>query len=289
MITPEYKAPESLEDALAVKEQYGSDARVLAGGTDLILRLRDRILEPRLLLDLRRVSLTALTYLPGEIRLGAYVTLGQIMASAEATTALPAMASAGRAFAGPPIRNLATVGGNIVNASPAADLVPPLLAYDASVVLLSSTARRIVPLMRFFTGPGQTVMKPDEILAEIRVPLPPRDTASSFAKLGQRRSMAISVVNLSTRLTLDSAQRVSDARIVLGSVAPTAIRAQRAEAMLIGEKLSDELIGEAAAAASSDTSPICDVRGSRDYRKRMTAVLVRRALIAARNELEGVV
>jgi carbon-monoxide dehydrogenase medium subunit len=288
MITPEFRAPETLADALRLKAEYGADARVIAGGTDLILRLRDKILSPRALIDLRRVSLAAISLDAGEMRLGAYVTLSQILASAEVMAVFPALLEACRWFAGPPIRNRGTVGGNIVNASPAADLVPPLMAYDASVLLASSSSSRVLPLADFFTGPGQTVMRPDEILTEVRVPLPAPSTAASFTKLGQRRSMAISLVNLGTRLTLGRAGRVSDARIVLGSVAPTATRARAAETALSGKELSSDRIAEAAAVAGSEISPISDVRASKHYRQRMTEVLVRRALTAAREELGGI-
>ena len=287
MSAPEYRAPESLDDALSIKRKFGADARVIAGGTDLILRMRDKVFSPKVLIDLRRLSLATISCHAGEMHLGAYLTLSQILASAEIVAVFPALVEACRPFAGPPIRNLATLGGNIVNASPAADLVPPLIAYDASVALVSSSANRVLPLLEFFAGPGKTVMKPDEILTEIRVPLPPPDTAATFTKLGQRQSMAISIVNLSTRLTLNEARRVSDVRIVLGSVAPTAMRALAAEAILRGKELSNDQLELAAKVASSEISPISDVRSSKDYRRRMTEVLVRRALMAAWDELRG--
>jgi carbon-monoxide dehydrogenase medium subunit len=287
MNTPEYRAPESLDDASGIKGNYGADARVIAGGTDLILRMRDQVFAPRMLIDLRRLALATIARDAAEMRLGAYLTVAQILASAEIAALFPALVEACRPFAGPPIRNRGTVGGNIVNASPAADLVPPLLAYDASIVLVSASTRRVLPLLEFFTGPGKTVMQPDEILTEVRLPLPPPRTAATFTKLGQRRSMAISIVNLSTRLTLDAAGRVSGARIVLGSVAPTAMRARAAEALLNGRELSDDQSAQAANLASNEISPIDDVRSGKEYRRRVTEVLVRRALLAAADELRG--
>jgi carbon-monoxide dehydrogenase medium subunit len=285
MSTPDYRAPEDLAEALRVKAQYGADARVIAGGTDLILRMRDNVLSPKLLLDLRRLSLGTISVRAGDMCLGAYVTHAQLMASVEVGSTFPALVEACRWFAGPPIRNRGTVAGNIVNASPAADLVPPLVAYGASVVLVSASGERTLPLSEFFTGPGKTVMKPDEILREVVVPLPPRATAATFTKLGQRQSMAISIVNLSTRLTLAPGGRVSEARIVLGSVAPTVIRASAAEALLVGEEPSAERFEQAAKRAGSEVSPITDVRSSGNYRRRMTEVLVRRALTAAWGDL----
>jgi len=287
MSTPAYTAPATLADALSIKGSYGADARVIAGGTDLILRMRDKVYTPKMLLDLRRLGLNTMSRCNDEMHLGAFLSHAQILASSELMAVFPALVEACRPFAGPPIRNRGTVGGNLVNASPAADLVPPLMAYDASVLLVSSTSQRLVPLTDFFTGPGKTVLQADEILTQIRLPLPPPRTAAHFFKLGQRRSMAISIVNLAARLTLSAAGTVDVARIVLGSVAPTAIRALCAEGILQGSALSSERIDQAADAVRAEISPIDDVRSSKDYRKHVTGVMLRRALTAAWKELEG--
>ena len=282
----EYTAPAALEDASQIKKQRGAEARVIAGGTDLILRMRDKVLSPAVLIDLRRIGMDGITLAADEMRLGAFVTLSQILDNADIARLYPALREACREFAGPPIRNRGTVGGNVVNASPAADLPPPLMAYDASIVLTSSAGDRVLPLEEFFTGPGQTLMEPDEILTGFRLPLMPRGTAATFIKLGQRRSMALSLVNLTTRLTLDGTGAVIDARIVLGAVAPTPIRALAAEDMLTGKPLTDELLGRAASEARKEIAPISDVRASREYREKMTEVLVHRALLATRDELQ---
>jgi carbon-monoxide dehydrogenase medium subunit len=282
---PAYIAPESIEDALSIKSEHGAHARIIVGGTDLILRMKDKVLSPGLLIDLSRVSLDSITSHAGELRLGACVTQSQILADTRIASTYPALLEACREFAGPPIRNRGTLGGNLVNASPAADLVPPLLAYDASLVLASSSSIRVLPVTEFLTGPGQTAMEADEILTEIRLPAMPPHTVSRFTKLGQRRSMAISIVNLTTRLTLDEASQISDARIVLGAVAPTVIRAFAAEALLIGKQPSSDLLARVAREASRETSPITDVRASKDYRLKMAEVLVRRALEANWDDL----
>jgi carbon-monoxide dehydrogenase medium subunit len=282
---PGYIAPEKLEDALCAKNEHGAAARVIAGGTDLILRMRAGVLTPALLIDLRRMSLNSISESGGNLRLGACVTQAQILADPGCAERYPALVSACREFAGPPIRNRGTIGGNLVNASPAADLVPPLLAYDASVVLASTSGVRAVTLAEFFTGPGETVMEPEEILTEVSLPLMPPRTASRFSKLGQRRSMAISIVNLATRLTLGDSCRVREARIALGAVAQTPIRAVAAEELLIGEEPTNDLLALVAEKAGRVTSPITDVRASKSYRLRMTEVLVRRALEANRVDL----
>jgi len=285
---PQYVAPESLADALRIKSESGANARVIAGGTDLILRMRDQVFSPQLLVDLCRVPLTGISRTGDRMCIGPSVTLSQILVHEEIASLFPALIEACRPFAGPPIRNRATIGGNIVNASPAADLVPPLLAYDARVVLSSLSGDREMPLTEFFTGPGQTVIEPDEILTEVNLPLMPARSAAHFIKLGQRRSMAISIVNLCARLSLAEDQTIVAARIALGAVAPTPMRAVAAEKALTEMAISCEILEQAAQLASEEISPISDVRASGDYRRRMTGVLVRRALMKTRDELEKV-
>jgi carbon-monoxide dehydrogenase medium subunit len=240
-----------------------------------------------MLIDLRRISLDGIELSGDEMRLGAFASLSQVLENDDIEKYFPALPAACREFAGPPIRNRATLGGNIVNASPAADLVPPLIAYDASIVLKSCDGDRVLPLVDFFTGPGQSVIEPDEILTEIRLPLMPSSSAATFIKLGQRRSMAISQVNIATRLTVDESGLAREARIVLGSVAPVPMRAVAAEEILLGREPAEELLGEAAARAREEVTPISDVRASLAYRLEMTEVLVRRALFATRKQLTG--
>ena len=213
MPTPAYIAPETLEDALSIKSRSGAGARVIAGGTDLILRMRDRVFEPEVLVDLQRVALDSIVCDEREMRIGPYVTHSRILADTGIATLFPALTESCRQVAGPPIRNRGTIGGNIVNASPAADLVPPLMAYDARIVLRSISGQRELALADFFTGPGATVMEPDEILTEIILPLMPARTASCFIKLGHRRSMAISIVNLCARLSRSADGTLAAARI----------------------------------------------------------------------------
>jgi carbon-monoxide dehydrogenase medium subunit len=287
MTNPEYMAPANLVDALQVKKKMGAQARVIAGGTDLILRMRDQVLSPSMLIDLRRISLDGIELSGDEMRLGAFVSLSQVLESDDIEKYFPALPAACREFAGPPIRNRGTLGGNIVNASPAADLVPPLIAYDANILLQSSSGDRVLPLVDFFTGPGQSVIEPDEILTEITLPRMPLTSAATFIKLGQRRSMAISQVNIATRLTLDESGLASEARIVLGAVAPVPRRAVAAEKILLGKEPTEELISEAASKAREEGTPISDVRASLAYRLEMTEVLVRRALLATRDQLTG--
>ncbi len=287
MNMPEFIMPATLDDSLEIKRQYGTEARVIAGGTDLILRMRDKVLAPSLLIDLRQASLDHINLSPEYLSLGASVTVSQILENKDIVAMFPAIPMACRLFAGPPIRNRATLGGNIVNASPAADLVPPMIAYDAEIVLKSVGEERVLPMLEFFLGPGQSTINDGEILTEIRLPLPSTSAVASFNKLAQRQSMAISQVNIATRLSVDERGQVSAARIVLGAVAPVAMRAVAAEEMLIGRELSEELLCTAASKAREEMNPISDIRASRAYRLEMTEVLVRRALLATRHELAG--
>lgn len=286
MPAPGYLAPHSLPEALELLENHLPTAKIIAGGTDLIPRLRSRLLEPSLLLDLRYLRLDKIKDNSGWMHIGATTTHTAILESGLLAQRYPALVQAAGMIAGPPIRNRGTLGGNLVNASPAADLACPLLAYDACVVLASASLERVVPLVKFFTGPGQTVIKPGEILIEVRLPKAAENTSSSFSKLGKRNAMAVAVASVAVRLTLDEAGKVSAARVALGSVAPQPMRSSGAETHLVGNFPGVDLFSEAAQIAAMESSPISDIRASADYRRKMVAVLVRRALLAAWQGLE---
>jgi carbon-monoxide dehydrogenase medium subunit len=281
MNKPDYLAPTSLEEALETVGQQTEGVQIIAGGTDLVPRMRSRLIEPKLLVDLCLLNLDGIEKSADGIRIGASATHTDILESDLLAEHCPALCEAAADIAGPPIRNRGTVGGNLVNASPAADLAPPLLVYDAVVILAKAGSKREIPLVDFFTGPGQTVLAADELLTEIRIPAVPPNTTSKFIKLGKRKAMAVAVVSAAARLTIDEAGKISQARIALGSVAPTPIRARKAEASLEGQSPSSDLFTEAGQIAGSESSPISDIRASGSYRKKMVAVLTRRALEAA--------
>jgi carbon-monoxide dehydrogenase medium subunit len=287
MNKPDYLAPQTLTEALDILRQQAEDVHIIAGGTDLVPRMRSRVVEPMLLVDLRLLGLGGINSTGDGIRIGAGATHTDILESALLAEHCPALGESAADIAGPPIRNRGTVGGNLVNASPAADLAPPLLVYDAQVILEKAESKRKIPLVDFFSSPGQTVLAPDEILTEIHIPLPLVNTTSKFIKLGKRKAMAVAVVSVAARLTLDEAGNISQARIALGSVAPTPIRAHRAEAALEGKSPSVDLFTEAGQIAKNESTPISDIRASGDYRKKMVAVLTRRALEAAWQQLSG--
>lgn len=287
MNKPDYLAPQTLAEALEKLGKHPQGVHLIAGGTDLVPQMRSRSVEPALLVDLRLLGLEGIEMNEDGIRIGARATHTDILESDLLAEHCPALVESAADIAGPPIRNRGTVAGNLVNASPAADLAPPLLIYDAQAVLASTRAERLVPLEDFFTGPGETVLSPDEILTEIRLPPVAPNTSSKFIKLGKRKAMAIAVVSVAARLTLDESGNISQARIALGSVAPIPMRAPKAEAVVVGQSPSADLFSEAGQVASSESSPISDIRASGDYRQKMVAVLTRRALLAASERLEG--
>jgi|TARA_B100001964_G_scaffold127694_1_gene141239 carbon-monoxide dehydrogenase medium subunit len=287
MNKPNYVAPKNLDEALAILGKQTAGVKIIAGGTDLIPRLRARMVAPSLLVDLRLLGLDGIEILGGRIRIGACTTHTGILESDLLAEHCPAIVKAARDVAGPPVRNRGTVGGNLVNASPAADLATPLLVHDAVAVVVKAGAEREVPLAEFFTGPGVTVLAPNELLKEIYVPTLADNTTSTFIKLGKRKAMAIAVVSAAARLTLDDGGKISHARIALGSVAPTPMRAVEAETLLQGKTPSVDLFAEAGHLTRSEVSPISDLRASGGYRKKMVAVLTRRALAAAWQQLGG--
>ena len=277
----DYIAPTSMREALARLQEAEGKAVLAAGGTDLIPALRQGDRDPALVIDLGRLALSDMRLVDGMICLGSGVTHTRLIESPLVQQHLPALAAACREIGGPPVRNRGTLGGNLANASPAADTAPPLLTYDAELALVSPTGTRCVALKDFFLGPRRTVLAPGELILEIRVPLPAPNSAASFIKLGKRSAMAIAVVSAAARLVAGEDGTITAARIALGSVAPTPIRAYAAEKLLEGRALRPEDIQAAAALARQSVQPITDVRASAEYRSRMVEVLTRRALTAA--------
>ena len=282
----EYYSPKTIEEATRILADCGDAARVLAGGTDLLIRMKRKQWLPRAVMNLKRVLGLRDISLNGELRLGALVTLNELIYSPIICEHFPVLAYTASKMAGVQVRNLATVGGNLCNASPAADTAPPLIALNARAVIVSTRGERVVSLDEFFVGVGKSVLAPDEILREILVP---RDQAvrSSFIKLEHREAMDISIASVAVSLKIENRQskiaNCQDARIVLGAVAPTPVRAKRAEEILRGNELTAERIAEAARVAASEAQPIDDVRGSAWYRREMIEVLTRRQLLAIRS------
>ena len=251
----------------------------LAGGTNLMVNLKRAPLDAELVVDLSRIeSLQSIAEENGTVILGSGVTFADLLEWRPGGALEALMRPMAKAFAGPLIRNLATLGGNICDASPAADLSPPLLALAARVKLESAEgATRVLPLEEFFQGVRRTARRPDELLTSIELPRPDPADQAFYYKLGKRKADAISIVSIAILLRRKS-DKVEHVRIALGAVAPVAMRAPEAETLLLGNELSERTIIAAAAAAAAEVSPIDDFRASADYRRQMVEVLVRRGL-----------
>jgi carbon-monoxide dehydrogenase medium subunit len=275
----EYHEPTSVREAVALGARYGAQARFLAGGTDLLIQIRRGQLLPRHVVSLHRVPGLDAIEIDGMVTLGARVTHRRLERATQLRGGLQALIESAEVVGGHQIRNVATVGGNIVNASPAADVVPVLLALDAEVTCLGPDGERTLPLEGFASAPGVTARRVDELLTSVRFHRLPPHSATAFLKAGRRRAMEISLVCVAVRLTLDaSRERCLEARIALGAVAPTALRARAAEGGLQGRPLTAEALRDAGRAAAGEARPISDVRASARYRASLVATLVERAL-----------
>ncbi len=275
----DYHQPESLADAVDLAARFGGQASFLAGGTDLIVQIERGRVAPRHVIGLGRVPGLAGIEVNGRITLGARVTHRAIEQTPALAGPLRCLVEGAEVIGGHQVRNVATIGGNLVNASPAADLVPCLLALDGVVTLVGPGGEREVPIERFLLGPNRTARRPDELVTRVDLPaLPPR-AATAFLKAGRRRAMEISVVCVAARLDLDATlERCLEARVVLGAVAPTAVRAHAAERLLEGQPVGGAAFRRAAEAAQEACRPIDDVRASAGFRQHLVGVLVRRAL-----------
>lgn len=276
-----YLTVASVDEALAALAEHGAAARIVAGATDLIVEFeRGARKGVHTLIDVTRIpGLDAITQDDaGRIHLGPLVTHNQCAASPLLRQAALPLAQAAYEVGAPQIRNLSTVAGNLITASPANDTIPALMALDTTLVLRSANGERSVRLAEFYTGVRRTVMQPDEMLVDIHfAALNPARQRGAFMRMTLRRAQAISVINAAVVLSLD-AGTVSAAAITLGAVAPTIIRAPEAEAALVGQPLDEASIAQAAQLAAAAAAPIGDIRSSADYRKEMVRVAVARLL-----------
>jgi CO/xanthine dehydrogenase FAD-binding subunit len=275
----EFYSPRSLGEALRFLSEKGERAKVIAGGTDLIPRLREGVSRPDFVLNVLEIGeLCGIREADEALHIGATTTHTQITESPILQRICPALTQAAALIGGPPVRNRGTIGGNIVNASPAADLACALLALDAEAVLRSEKGSRTVALGDFFTGPGQTVIRPDELLTEVTVRAP--KGKGVFRKLGRRRAMSLSIINVAIFLEMEG-KICRKSRIALGSVAPTPIRCLQAEQLLAGREASPEILSKCAVEAMRASRPIDDQRAKAWYRIEAGTVLLRRALTEA--------
>lgn len=271
----DYHRPESLEQAFRLKAEL-SDARFVAGCTDVMVRIREGKLRPGALVSLTRIRELAGIRYGDELRIGALTRVSDLLRDPELAKIAPVLVMAARTLGSVQVRSLATVGGNLCNASPCADLAPPLLVLDARVALLSPNGEREVPLADFFVAPGEARIRSDEIVSEVRVPRPDPATRATFIKK-TRVKMDISIASVAARVDLDGT-RSKRALLAAGSVAPKPMRLPTVEALLEGRELSPSVLREAREAAEREVHPISDVRSTAAYRRHLSGVLVERAL-----------
>ena len=274
----QYFAPDTLEEALQLLQAYAPRISVLAGGTDLV---RDMNLEYKIPDNILWIGKLPLEYIveDGEvIRIGAATRMQTAGSSALLKEKARAVAQAAGKIASPPVRTLATLGGNLCTASPAADCGCALLGLDAEVVLTRLDGQRVVPLSQFYLGPNQTVLQPGELLTEIRVRPTLDGEGSAYMKIGRRQAMTLAVLNAASRVKLDGQGRVAAVSVAVGAAAPTLLRMKAVETMLLGQMLSEAAILEAGEIASGNINPINDVHGTVWYRRKVTKVVVARTL-----------
>jgi xanthine dehydrogenase FAD-binding subunit len=272
-----YLAPTNLRDALAALAD--GQATVLAGGTDLMPRANAGRANFRpALMNIRRVpELKCVDLRNGWVRLGALTTIAQLRETPELVQTLPLLAESADHFASDQIRNMGTIGGNVANASPAGDTLIPLIALDAEIELASANGCRRVPAADFFTGPGRTVMQPNELIVAVMVPVPRPGTVSRFVKFGTRPALDISAISLAFSACKEG-QRLASVRVAFGAVAPTPLRGRATEAALEGRALDDIVIRAALQAAVGEIKPIDDVRGSAWYRRELVHNILAKVL-----------
>lgn len=284
MYLPEFELHDArtLDDAAALMARHGSNARLLAGGTDLLVDLKTGRFMYNHLVSLNRIEgLRGASAPNGGLKIGALTTVAELARSVVIRERFAPILDAALRMAAPQIRNVATVGGNIAAAVPCADLPPILTAMNASVALWSAGNIREVPLAEFFLGARQTVMQNGEILSAVQVPQPERGFGAAYERFSLRDGNAIAVASVAAGLTLDSDGTIRDARVILGAVAPVPKFVGGVDAVLVGRLPCEETFATVADLAVKAADPISDIRGSAEYRREIVGVLTRRALSKA--------
>lgn len=300
----DYLKPKTLDEALSFLEQYGKKAVLIAGGTDVMVKIRQRAISPDVLISLRGVQGLDRIQHDGDLRIGAMVTHRTIEKSQLIRKEFSALADAVDVLGSIQIRNVGTIGGNICTAAPSADTAPPLLVLGTEVKVKSFGGERAIPIKEFFTGPGETVLKEGEIVTELVIPRPLPYTASAYCKHRRRLALDLPIIGVSTLLSLDK-DRIScshmlgtstpissilhameqdnlvckEVRIALGVAAPTPMRAVKAETLLRGQKIRNELVDQMAEAAAQEAQPRDSFRAEAWYRRDMIRVFVKRMVV----------
>ncbi len=288
--TFKYLRPMTTAEACGLKANYGKKARFWAGGTDLLLQWQEEIVSLDYCIDLTFIpELDCIREDPDAVSIGPLTKVASIETSSAFESSLAIIRKAAGELATPQIRNTATVGGNLCHAAPSADLATPLIVLGAKIKVMSTSGERWVKMDEFFLHVNQTTLEENELLAEIKVSIPPAETASCFLKVG-RTVIDIAIVNMAASITMDAKGILTDVSIAFGAVAPTPLRIKSAEDMLLGadvSRIEDALIGEVGNKVADEVKPITDVRGTAEYRREISRVLTKRALESIIQVLQG--
>ncbi|MGB6370422.1 MAG: xanthine dehydrogenase family protein subunit M [Atribacterota bacterium] len=274
----EYLKPDSIKKTISILSQFGEKAQILNGGTDLIVEMRDKIIQPEYLVDIKAIpQLNRITYNKQDgLNIGATVTLNEISNSKVVQTHYPILVKACKTVGSYQVRNRATLAGNICNASPAADTAPPLLVLEAKVNIIGPTGEKIVPINKFFTGVKKNILKKGEIVTSITIPPIKGKWVGVYLKQGRKKEVDLATVGVAVVCIRD------EVRIALGAVAPVPVRAFKTEELLRGKTIDESLLEKAGKSALTEVSPISDIRSSQEYREEIIKVLVRRAILQAK-------
>jgi len=277
----EYLEPETIEEAVNLLRRYSPEGKLIAGGTDLLVQIRRKATNPRWVVSLQDISgLNHISYDDKQgMRVGALTTIRAIEKSAEIQQRYPIVFQAAHQLGCDAIRNMATIGGNLCNAAPSADMAPALISLSASAKIFGPHGEKIVPLEHFFKGPGCTIMEVAELLVEIQIPVPSSNTRGVYLKHVARGALDLAIVGVAVIVIMEPETQIcQDIKVVLGAVAPTPVRARNAEEMLRGKRVDETRINRASKTAADEASPISDVRASAEYRRRMVEVFTKRAI-----------
>ena len=283
-----YEAPETLQAAVALLAGAGGPARVLAGGTDVIVQMETDLIEPSLLVDIKKIpEVRQITAENGGFRIGAAVPGMEIMEHAALNKAWPGVVEGVKLIGSIQVRGRASIGGNLCNASPAADSVPPLVAAGAIARIIGPNGSREAPVEAIPTGPGKTSLAKGEIIASFFLPPRPAHASDAYQRFTPRTEMDIAVVGVGVSLALDAVGSCTAARVALGAVAPTVLLVKEAADALIGTELDEAALDKLASAASAACCPIDDKRGTREYRTKVAGVLAKRTALQAYERARG--
>jgi carbon-monoxide dehydrogenase medium subunit len=286
--TFEYLKPTSVGEAVELLERYGPEARLIAGGTDLMVLWKKKIVSPSYLISLRNIPELSVIRYNGNLRIGSAATHRALELSTDVRRHYPVITDAVTQLGSVQVRNSGTIGGNICNAAPSADTAPPLLVLEAEVRIVSAKKERSVPMDKFFQGPSRTVLEPGELVTEFTVKSPLPNTGMAYWKHTRRKAMDLPILGVAILLSLEQdLATCSKARIALGVAAPTPMRAVKAEAFLRGKAINESTLTEAGRIASEEASPRTTIRGSQWYRAEMIRVLVKRTGLICHERAKG--